>query len=217
MPVENANSTCSIDSVSKFTDWSTFDQNRTDTSTEAILEYNGNHVDEPDTNNATAVRYDEMEAENGLEISYWKRLSQYNTGLKTRRKDGYNSKYLTYGVNKHLLEALMCQLGLRQFQQNQVYPYVMGINFREFGRKAEVTTFCAIAAVIHINTERNCHPAQDELDDEVERLLNELEISQDVYESEFGKHAHNIRNWSNVSSDRYRKFEKRRSNKFYNR
>lgn len=163
MSTEKSNSTISTDSIQTFTDWSWKQENPYDLSDEAILENQGNEIYEPDSNNATVIFYHKIREDSDMDKEYWKNMSLYNSGVWNGKWT--NDSLMTYELNRFLVEVLMSQLNLTKGQRGRVYPYVMGLNLGKEGVKAELTMYCAIAAMVHQDeTEINCHPNQKNID-----------------------------------------------------
>lgn len=210
MSTEISNSTISTDSIQSFTDWSWKQENPYDLSDEAILEHHGNEIYEPDSNNATVIFYHQINESSEKSKEYWKRLSLYNSGVQHRKWT--NDPLLTYQVNRCSVEALMSQLNLTQKQRSRVYSYIMGLDLGKEGVRAELTMYCAIAAIVHQDeTDINCHPNQKEIDKAFEQVLDGLELSDSEVQSHYNKHARNIRNENIEPSKNYKKFEKRKN------
>jgi hypothetical protein len=219
-PKEIADST---DSVPDFNDWSDDPDSEYQYLNDEIIEFFGNPINKPDTNNGSCIRHD-MDGENArLDEQYWRKMSLYNSGISNLKWS--NSEYRTYILNKGMIESLMCQLDLTQRQREQVYPFLMGLDFGKFGKKVEITAFCAIVTTINNDdTKRSYHPQQkednkpdrveDDRPDDFVRVKNSLRISdKDLFSMMAKLDPANPQNNPEVSTS-YLEFEKRDSGMF---
>jgi hypothetical protein len=204
-PKETADSTASFH---KFTDWSDNPADQYQHSNDEIVEFFGNDIQEPDTNNATCIRHDIDGDKPNIDRLYWRKMSLYNCGICNR--EWVNEAYRTYLVNNGLVMALMCQLDLTKRQRQRVYPFVMGLDFRKLGKKAELSAFCAITAIVNNDdTIRGYYPNQKDPDKEFAKIKKELDLSDtDVYSMLSKLDPANPQNVHEYST-RYLEFRKR--------
>ena len=214
----------STDSIPEFTDWSDDPATEYQYLNDEIIEFFGNPINKPDTNNGSCIRHDIDGMEKGVDEQYWRKMSLYNSGISNLKWS--NSTYQTYILNKSLIKSLMFQLDLTQRQRERVYPFVMGLDFGQFGVKVELTAFCAIVVMVNSDdTTRSYHPQHNEdrlnkgkLDkDEIPefvRVKNSLRISDKKMYSMMAKlDPANPQNDHEISTD-YLRFEKRKQDRF---
>jgi len=142
----------------RFVEWSNFNEKRWKYVGEAV-ETSETNIWSPDTNNAMTIRYD-LDCRSGSQRwKRFKRLSEYNTGLRNGRK-WTNQEYNTNLLNRHLIQALASQLDLHPRYQREAERLFMGLDLRKFGMNASIVALSACSAVVHSSerNERECHP-----------------------------------------------------------
>ncbi|WP_338728843.1 hypothetical protein [Haladaptatus sp. DJG-WS-42] len=166
-------------------------------------------LEEPDTNNATHIRYQDIE---GATEDYFKfkNLDFYNRGLKN---GGWvNKKWYNYQNNLHLIEIISGHLELTTFQLSSVRHSFLSLNLREWGQRAELIAFCVCAVIVHQDeTERSYHYNQkpenrDKLFSEVAKNLG---LSEKEIRREYAKLENYFRNPDSADPMRYLQFEER--------
>jgi len=150
-----------------FVDCSNFKKNR--------WKYVGETQPEPesditdvDTQNATIIRHGDI-----IDLDKRKKfklLSEYNTGLRNRKWT--NQGYTTDLLNRHLIWALIGQLGLNPRYQQEAVGLFLNLNLGKFGVNAGIVAYCTCAVVVHGSkeNERKCHPSVKDMDPEFERI-----------------------------------------------
>lgn len=155
-----------------FVEWSEFNDDR--------WRYEGDPAEvpepdiwNPDAQNATTIRYD-IDCRHDLEKRRkYKRLSEYNSGLRNGPKwtnDGYNTNLL----NRHLIRSLASQVGLNSRYKREAESLFLGFNLQRFGTDAATVAFCTCIAVVEKSeeNERKCHPClpDEKMDSEFKRV-----------------------------------------------
>ena len=155
-----------------FVDWSEYNENR--------WRYEGDpkpapepDISNPDAQNATTIRYDIDCQHDPEKQRKYKRLSEYNSGLRIGRKwtnDGYNTNLL----NQHLIQALASQVGLNPQYKRKAENLFLGFNLQKFGTDAATVAFCTCIAVVGNSegNDRKCHPCvpDEKMDREFKRV-----------------------------------------------
>lgn len=151
----------------RFIEWSDFNEKR--------WKYVGetrpmptSDITDVDAENETVIRHDEITDYH--KRKKFKRLSEYNTGLRNWRwtNQGYN----TYLLNNHLIGALIGQLDLNPRYQQEAEGLFMSLNLGKFGVNAGIVAYCVCAVVVHRDekNKRECHPSVSDIDPEFEEI-----------------------------------------------
>lgn len=154
----------------RFVEWSDFNENRWRYAGETIDKPKPN-VSNPDTQNATVIRYDIDCRHDSKNRRKYKLLSEYNTGLRTGR-GRINDNYNTNSLNRHLIQALASQLDLNPRFQREVERRFLSLDHQRFGTDINAVALAVCAAVIHGSghNERDAHPSAKDLDPEFEKV-----------------------------------------------
>ncbi|MFC7204708.1 hypothetical protein ACFQJC_14405 [Haloferax namakaokahaiae] len=153
-----------------FIEWSDFNENR-EKYTGIICEEAEPDIWNPDTQNATTIRYDIDCIDGSLAREKFKRLSQYNTGLRVGRK-WTNDRYNTNLLNRHLIQALASQLDLNPRFQREAERLFLSLDLSRFGIDARAVAYTVCMVVVHSSEDntRACHPSVKDVDSEFERI-----------------------------------------------
>lgn len=181
----------------RFVEWSDFNENR--------WKYVGETVEtpepdiwNPDTNNATTIRYDLDCRSGSRRWKRFKRLSEYNTGLRSGRK-WTNQEYTTNLLNRHLIQALASQLDLHPRYQREAERLFMGLDLRQFGTNAGIVAFSACSVAVHSSesNERECHPCMKsgDIDSLFEQVKQDERYRRDELISLYNKLTQSIKNY----------------------
>ncbi|NHN57488.1 MULTISPECIES: hypothetical protein [Halorussus] len=155
-----------------FVEWSKYNENR--------WRYEGDpkpasesDIYNPDAQNATTIRYDIDCKHDPEQRRKYKRLSEYNSGLRNGRK-WTNDRYNTNLLNRHLIQAIASQVGLNPCYKREAERLFLGFNLRKFGTDAGTVAFCTCIAVVENSeeNERKCHPCvpDEKMDLEFKRV-----------------------------------------------
>ncbi|WP_135829861.1 hypothetical protein [Halorussus halobius] len=158
-----------------FVDWSRYHENR--------WRYEGNpkpapesDIYNPDARNATTIRYDIDCRHDPEKRRKYKRLSEYNSGLRNGPK-WTNDEYNTNLLNRHLIQALASQVGLNPRYKREAESLFRGFNLQQFGTDADIVAFCTCVAVVENSEENNrkCHPCvlDEKMDSEFKQVARE--------------------------------------------
>ncbi|SEO66876.1 hypothetical protein SAMN05216388_101697 [Halorientalis persicus] len=154
----------------RFVDWSNFKENRWKYvgETQPVPEPN---IWTPDHSNATVIRYDKDCQQDPKKRKKFKRLSEYNSGLRNGKWT--NQDYNTYLLNEHLIWSLITQLDLNPRYQQKAAGLFHSFNLQKFGVSANIVAYCTCAVVVHqADNERNCHPWSKNRDSEFEKIAS---------------------------------------------
>ncbi|UPV98775.1 hypothetical protein M0R88_09545 [Halorussus gelatinilyticus] len=157
-----------------FVEWSKYNENR--------WRYEGDpksasesDIYNPDAQNATTIRYDINYRDDPEKRRKYKRLSEYNSGLKNGPK-WTNDEYNTYLVNQHLIRALASQVGLNPRYKREAERLFLRFDLQKFGTDAATVAFCTCVAVVKNSEEndRKCHPCvpDKKMDPEFRRVAS---------------------------------------------
>jgi len=157
-----------------------------------------------DTNNATRIGWNDWEGDGNWPAdyrpenkrSYYQHLDRYNSGRQNGHK-WQNSSYETYELNRNLIQCMSDKLRLDSWEVKRAIQLFDALQRSCMGLPSEVVAFSTCAYVIHRYDEnRDYHPQTKEEDRDyfLEACRKDFGISQDWFESVYGKVSHKIRN-----------------------
>lgn len=144
---------------------------------------------EPDTNNATCIRWD-IDCKYSPDKEYWKRLDEHNTGL--RNGEWTNDPYTKYLCNEHTIEAVASQLDLSKRLRKIAYKRFIGLDLEDWGRSSALIAFCVCVLSVHRDEtcmHRSYHPNQNPAnkDSLFEKIRRSLGLREKDVAAEYGK------------------------------
>ena len=158
-----------------FTDWSIYTRNKWRYKSSTVEQPNRD-ITQVDTENGSTIIYDKDCKDDPVKREKYKRLSEYNTGLRNR--EWTNDSYTVALTNKYLIEALSSQLDMNIWYRKQAKNLFTSLDLQEFGYQAELVALVVCMTLIHQNDDniRECHPAireedQDEKFGEITKSL----------------------------------------------
>jgi len=169
-----------------------------------------------DTNNATRIGWPEWECYEywpadyrpEQKWAYYRHLDRHNSGLQNGHKR-QNKSYETYQINQNLVMSIGGRLKMGTWEKKRTTNLLVGLLRSNMGLKAEHVAFCTCAYVVHqYDDRRECHPHTESADFDpfFKEQMQELEITQERFDSVYGKVAYRIRN-TNLETPRHDKYE----------
>lgn len=199
-------------SIPYFTSWKTDPSTLYQHSNDEIVELFGNDYDKPDTNNATIIRYDLRfdKYEEADSYEKWKKLSFYNSGVSNLNY--YNSPLMTYTLNEYLTMSLLSQMDIKETFHKEILNFVLGLDLGQYGHNAAETVCMAIVYMLRSNDHipQDYYPNMKDSDKSVEKVVNELNISDHRVYSMLSKFNSKNTNKYKSSLTRRQQFEKQK-------
>lgn len=141
-----------------FRDWSTHVSRNAPTNDE-IVQWFGNPIYRPDTNNATKIVPNEGFQGRQKDEEKWERLDLYNSGINLKWND---TARINRQFNRHLIRAVTSQLELPRLLRKRIHAEFLRLNLSKKGVFAGLTAFCVATVIMHHGDycHRNYHPNQ---------------------------------------------------------
>lgn len=142
-----------------FRDWSVQTSGNAATN-EQIVQWFGNPIYCPDTNNSTKIVPNGGFSKKQGESEKWTRLDAYNSGINLKWND---TAWINRQFNRHLIRAVTSQLELPPLLRKRIHAEFLKLDLGNRGVFAGLTAFCVATVIMHHGDycDRNYHPNQD--------------------------------------------------------